>query len=100
MMLAAVTRGDVSDYVGAVFEVYIIMIFVYVLLSMMFSLGMRPPYARWTDVVLGFLRDVSEPFLRIFRRLLPSFGGLDLSPMIAIFVLIIADQIVTRAISG
>jgi YggT family protein len=100
MLIPAITRGDVSNYVGSLFEVYIIVIFVYVLLSMMFSLGLRPPFARWTDVLLGFLKDVSEPYLRIFRRLLPAFGGLDLSPMIGIFVLIIADQILTHAIRG
>jgi YggT family protein len=100
MLITAVTRGDVGNYVGALFEVYIIVIFLYVLLNMMFSLGLRPPYSRWTDVLLGFLRDVSEPYLRIFRRVLPSMGGLDLSPMIGIFVLVIADEILTRAISG
>ena len=33
-----------------------------------------------------FLHDVCEPYLRIFRRLLPPLGPLDLSPVVAIFV--------------
>ena len=61
---------------------------------------MRLPYARWTDVVLGFLRDVTEPYLRVFRRLIPPIGMLDLTPMIAILVLIIVRTIVVNAISG
>ena len=55
------------------------MIILYVLLNMMFSFGLRPPYSRYTDAVLGFLRDVCEPYLRIFRRFIPTIGMFDLS---------------------
>jgi uncharacterized protein YggT (Ycf19 family) len=47
-----------------------------------------------------FLYDVCEPYLRLFRRVLPSFGGLDLSPMVAVFVLWILEQIVVRLIDN
>jgi uncharacterized protein YggT (Ycf19 family) len=43
-----------------------------------------------------FLYDVSEPYLRLFRRFLPSLGPLDLSPMIGIVVLIIFGQVAIR----
>jgi YggT family protein len=99
MLVVAITRLDVADYVSAAFYVYIIVIFLYVLLNMLFQFGLRPSYSRWVDVVLDFLRDCSEPFLRIFRRLLPSFGGLDLSPMVAILVLIVLRSILTNAIA-
>jgi len=99
MLVLAVTRGDIANYVSALFEVYILVIFVYVLLNMMFTFGLRPPYSRWTDAVLGFLRDVSEPYLRIFRRLIPSLGGLDLSPMLGIIVLIFVREILVNAIT-
>lgn len=98
--LLAVTRVDVANYVNALFEVYILLIFVYILLNLMFSLGLRLPYARWSDVVLGFLRDVCEPYLRIFRRFIPSVGMFDFSPMIAIILLYVADRLVVRAIQG
>ena len=39
---------------------------------LIFSLGVRVPYSRWSDAVLDFLRDVSEPYLRIFRPLHPD----------------------------
>ena len=100
MIALAVTRVDVANYVNAVFFVYIILIFVYILLNLMFSLGLRLPYARWSDVVLGFLRDVCEPYLRIFRRFIPSVGMFDFSPMVAIIALYVVDRIVVNAISG
>ena len=57
MLVEAITRLDVSNYVGDLFSVYIIVIFLYILPNMMFQFGVRPPYSRWLDAMLGFLRD-------------------------------------------
>ena len=99
-LVAALTRYDVANYVSKLFTVYLIILLVYILTNLLFSFGLRPPYSRWSDMVLTFLRDVSEPYLRIFRRFIPSIGMFDLSPMIAIFLLIIVDNIVVNAING
>jgi YggT family protein len=98
---AAITRYDVADFVSAVITVYTLLIFVYVLMSLVFSLGARVPYNRVTDAVLGFLRDVCEPYLRIFRRFIPMIGPLDVSPIVAILVLqIVGQTIIVNAIRG
>lgn len=100
MVLAASARVDVANYVWAVFEVYLIILLVYVLTNLIFALGVRPPYSRYTDAVLGFLREVSEPYLRLFRKLLPPIGMMDFTPMIAIIVLGVVAKIVANAIHG
>jgi uncharacterized protein YggT (Ycf19 family) len=100
MLITASARIDIANYVAAVVEVYILAIIIYVLLNMMFSFGLRPPYSRVTDGVLGFLRDVSEPYLRVFRRVIPPIGMIDLSPMIAIILLLFVRTIVVNAIHG
>jgi YggT family protein len=100
MLVAAVTRVDIANYVSAVFEVYLIILLVYVLTNLMFALGVRPPYSRVTDALLGFLRDVAEPYLRLFRKLLPPIGMIDFTPMIAIIVLGVVWRIVVSAIHG
>ncbi len=100
MIAFALTRGDVANYVDALFEVYILLILVYVLLNLLFSFGVRLPFSRASDTLLNFLRDVSEPYLRLFRRFIPPVGMIDFTPMIAIFVLIIVRTIVVNAISG
>src|ERR1051326_5973198 len=92
-LIEASVRTSIASYVNALFEVYILLIFVYILLNLMFSLGVRPPYSRWTDAILNFLRDVCEPYLRLFRRFIPPMGMLDLSPIIAIFVLVIVNRL-------
>jgi uncharacterized protein YggT (Ycf19 family) len=101
MILAeAVTRVDIANYVGTLFTVYIALIFVYILLNLLFSFGLRPPYSRWSDAILGFLRDVCEPYLQIFRRFIPPIGMFDLSPMIGIFVLFGVRAILVSVIGG
>jgi YggT family protein len=100
MTLLAVTRGDIANYVSALFTVYIIIIFVYILLNLVLSLGLRIPYSRWSDAVMNFLRDIAEPYLRLFRRLIPAIGGFDFTPMIALIVLYFVQSIVVNAISG
>jgi uncharacterized protein YggT (Ycf19 family) len=99
MLVEAITRVDIANYVQAVITVYIIVIFLYVLLNMAFQIGLRPAYSRWLDVLLDFLRDCSEPYLRVFRRLLPMLGGLDLSPMLGIIVLVILRSILGNLIA-
>ena len=98
MLALAVTRNDIASYVNTLFWVYILIIFVYILLKMMFSLGLRPPYSRPLNAFLGFLRDVSEPYLRLFRKIIPSAGMIDFSPMVAILVLYLLQVVITNAI--
>ena len=99
-VLAAIDRVTVADFLAALVTVYSLMIFAYVLLSLIFSLGVRVPYSRWSDAVLGFLRDVCEPYLRIFRRLIPMIGPLDISPIVALLVLQIVGNFVVSAVHG
>jgi YggT family protein len=100
MSLLALTRVDIANYVDALFTVYILLIFLYILFNLLFAFGVRLPFSRWSDAVLGFLRDVCEPYLRIFRRVIPPIGMFDISPMIAIIVLYFVRTIVVNAIAG
>jgi YggT family protein len=100
VIVLAVSKYDIANYVDAVFYVYIIIIFVYLLTNLMFGMGLRVPYSRWSNAILGFLRDVSEPYLRIFRRVIPSVGMFDFSPVIAIFLLYILRAVIHSLITG
>jgi YggT family protein len=75
--------------------VYILLIFVYVLSS-----WVRLPYSPWLRRIQDFLRDVCEPYLRLFRRLLPSFGPLDLSPVVAVIVLVVLMRVIDTIFSN
>jgi uncharacterized protein YggT (Ycf19 family) len=95
-MLLASARTQIADYLSTLIYVYTLLIILYIVIQLLFSVGIRPPYSRTLDIVLGFLRDVCEPFLRLFRRVIPSFGGLDFSPILAIFTLQIVNTIVVN----
>jgi YggT family protein len=100
VLIIATTRETIADYVYALFLVYSVIIVIYVLSSLIFSLGVRVPYSRWSDAVLGFLRDVCEPYLRIFRRFIPMIGPLDISPIVALIVLSLVGSVVEGLIRG
>jgi YggT family protein len=97
-LLAAIGRAEIADYVNALFLVYMILLFARILLSWI----PRIPYNPVLSTVINFITEVTDPYLRIFRRVIPPVGGggfaLDLSPIIAIFVLIIARGIIVGAI--
>jgi len=96
----ALNRGDIADYVGALFLVYVILIFARIVISFI----PRMPYRPWLRAVLDFITETTDPYLNFFRRFLPRFGGggfaLDLSPMIGLIVLFVAEAIVVGLIRG
>jgi YggT family protein len=91
-------RQEIADFLSAILWVYTLCIFAYIVTSLIFSFGVRVPYSRPVHAVLDFLRDVCEPFLRIFRRLGLQIGPLDLSPIVALLVLRIVGGLVIGAI--
>jgi YggT family protein len=95
-MVLASARTDVAEYISTLIYVYTLLIILFIVIQLLFSVGVRPPYSRVTDVVIGFLRDICEPFLRIFRRLIPGFGGFDFSPILAIITLQILNTLVVN----
>ena len=100
LLNATFTNADVANYVGALFEVYGALILIYLLINLVLGFGARPPYSRWFDVLMTFLRDVCDPYLRIFRKIIPGIGGIDLSPIVALIVLEVVGGFVKSAISG
>lgn len=56
-----------------------------------FDPGFRTPVGR-------ILYDLTEPVVAPIRQLLPSMGGLDLSIMVAIFLIIILQRLLASAI--
>jgi YggT family protein len=97
-LVLATARTEIAGFLSTLIYVYTLLIILYIVVNLLFSVGVRPPYSRSIDAVLGFLRDICEPFLRIFRRIIPSFGGLDFSPILAIVTLQIVNSIVVNGL--
>src|SRR3954451_14323038 len=100
MLILADARGQIADFLQALILVYTLIIFAYIVSSMFLTVGGRIPYSRVSRAILDFLRDVTEPYLAIFRRVIPPMGPLDLSPMIATIVLWVVGGIIVGIIRG
>jgi YggT family protein len=96
LVIAAIGRDEIADYVSALFLVYLILIFVRILLSWI----PRMPYNVYLRAVVTFIEETTNPYLNLFRRVLPPIGPFDISPILAIFVLLIAQAVVVGLISG
>jgi YggT family protein len=92
-------RQHIADFVSALINVYVLCLIAWIVLQFVFALGLRVPYSRVFTAVMDFLRDVSEPFLRIFRRLGLRAGPMDFSPIVAILVLYIGGGLLVSAIA-
>src|SRR2546428_2445272 len=82
------TISSIESFVHVFISVYILLIFAYIIMS-----WVRLPYSTSLNRIQRFLYDVCDPYLRIFRRILPPFGPLDLSPMVGVIVLVAIDRI-------
>jgi YggT family protein len=99
-LILALSRVDVARYVNTLLLLYIVLIFIRILMSWL----PRIPYNRWLDAFLSFVREVTDPYLNLFRRIIPPLrvgvGALDLSPVVATFVLVIVGNLVVSVIHG
>ena len=91
LFVLADTASSLQRFVDVFFTIYILLILAYVLTS-----WIRLPYS--LSPVQRFLDDVCGPFLRLFRRFLPTLGPLDLSPIVAVFTLVIAQRVLVDLI--
>jgi YggT family protein len=95
--LAAIGRDEVADYVAALSLVYLVLILIRVLLSWV----PRMPHNRPLRAAVSFVEETTDPYLNLFRRIIPPLGGrLDLSPILAILVLSVVSGLVVGLIRG
>lgn len=91
---------EVVTFVNRLFTVYIALIIVRIVLSWV----PRMPYNPILRTVVGFVGDVTDPYLNLFRRFIPPVrlgpAALDLSPIVGIFVLIILQAVVVSLLSA
>ena len=100
LVAITVVRGEVASYISALFIVYIILIFIRILLSWVPRMPLNPIIR----AIVGFVHEVTAPYLNIFRRMLPPVGmggmALDLGPMVGVIVLLVAQAVVVGIVSG
>jgi YggT family protein len=84
-MATALITESLANFI----QIYLVLIIVRVLLSWFQTAG-------WAQQAMSFLSPITDPYLNIFRSFIPPLGGIDISPILAIFLL----QIVAGALAS
>ncbi|HYQ10434.1 MAG TPA: YggT family protein [Gaiellaceae bacterium] len=79
---------SVETFVNVFITLYGLVILAYILTG-----WLRLPYSPTLNRIQRFLYDVCEPYLRLFRRLLPATGAIDFSPILAFIALGVIDRL-------
>lgn len=80
----ALLTGTIAQFL----QIYLVIIIIRILLSWF-------PNINWFDPPFSIVSQLTDPYLNLFRSVIPPLGGLDLSPMLAILVL----QVLSSAIA-
>ena len=88
-------QSTAIHFVNSLTIVYTLLIFAYILMS-----WLQLPYNPVIATVRRFLHDTVEPYLNIFRRIIPPLGMFDISPIVALIVLIAIREILINLISS
>jgi YggT family protein len=85
----------IETWLRAFVDVYTLLIIAWIIAS-----WVRLPYNVWIGRARTFLDDTVSPYVALFRRFVPMLGPLDLSPMIAIIALQVAERILQSVLDG
>ena len=91
--LLADVGASLQNFVTIFVSIYILFIFAYVLLS-----WIQLPYSSVAATLQRFLDEVVSPYIGLFRGRIPTLGPLDLSPIVAVVVLLVAAKVVNALI--
>lgn len=83
----------ISRAVSSLFYFYYLLIILRIFLSWI-------PSIDWFSQPFAAIRSVTDPFLNIFRGIIPPIGMLDISPILAIILLQILQGIIVGFLSG
>ncbi|GAB4253250.1 MAG: YggT family protein [Thermoleophilia bacterium] len=81
------------QFLISLIDVYTWLIIIRVLLS-----WLPNPSSEFVIAIHNFLYQVTEPYLGVFRRFIPTFGAIDISPIIAIMVLFAIQRALANAL--
>ena len=89
------TIDTVDTFIRSFVQIYVLLVLVWVVLGYF-----RLPFNVWIFRIRRFLDETVQPYMRLWRRVLPMFGPLDLSPMIGVIALLAGEQILLSVLDG
>ena len=84
----------IFQLLDSLISLYLWCLFIFVILSWLINFGIVNTQNRFIYLVMDFLYKITEPALRPIRRFVPNFGGIDISPIILVLVLIFVRNLI------
>ena len=85
--------------INTIIDIYIWLLIAQAILSWLLAFGVINRYNRGVSVIADFLYRVTEPVLRPLRSFLPNLGGIDISPVILILLLMFLQRLIVSDIA-
>jgi YggT family protein len=89
------TVDILERFVDSFVSLYVLLIFAWIVMSYL-----RLPFNLWVYRIRRFLDETVEPYIRIFRRFVPSFGMIDISPIVAVVALFVFERVAISVLQG
>ena len=80
----------------AILDIYWYLVIIQAVVSWLIAFNVINTYSRPVAMLLDFLYRITEPLLRPIRQFVPSFGGLDVSPVILLLVIWLVEMELTH----
>jgi YggT family protein len=74
-------------------QFYIVLLIIRILLTWF-------PTVNWLNPPFSWLSQITDPYLNLFRSIIPPLGGMDFSPMLAIIVLQVVSSVIPTGIAA
>jgi YggT family protein len=88
------TLAAIVSVLIMIIQILIWIIIAQVIVSWLVAFNVINTHNDFVRGILNALDRITEPMLRPIRRVLPDLGGIDLSPMVLILVLILVQRLV------
>ena len=79
-----------------ILQIYKYIVIIYVIISMLISFNVINYNNSLVSIIMDFLYRLTEPLLKFIRRFLPSFGAIDLSPVLLIIIIEATQYVMTK----
>ncbi|GBL14151.1 hypothetical protein MTo_01448 [Microcystis aeruginosa NIES-1211] len=81
--------GFILTIIDRFLGIYLVILIVRVLLTWFQNAG-------WAYQIMSFLSPITDPYLNLFRSIIPPLGGMDLSPILAFLLLQVVQSVVEK----
>ena len=85
---------NVAELINTLIHYYIWVVIIAIIVTWLVQFNVLDRRNRVVYAIVDFLFRITEPALRPIRNLLPNLGGIDISPVILIFIIIFLRYVI------